>query len=448
MDEQSAPPPLPPAGWYPNATGAQQWWDGTAWGQLATSLAPAVPAPTTNPLGAIALTVGILAALICLIPYGVFFGGLLALGAAALGLYAASRRAPRKLAFIGAGLGGLALLLGISITAAVAAPHPLAAAEANATPSATFTPTPKPVATFNVDSPTDPASVETANVTPTVAVADNTVTNQTALVLLTQLPVKPAQVGGYQRSANFGDAWIDVDRNGCDTRNDILNRDLTNLTKSGTCKVLTGSFTSPYTGAAIQFLRGEDTSPLVQIDHVVALENAWETGAQALTYAQRVTLANDPLELLAVDGKSNNQKSGSDASEWLPTAAGFSCTYVARQISVKITYGLWVTQAEHDAMARVLASCPTVAGTASQFAPAPAPPVAAAPAQPVPFVAKPAAPKPAAPAAPAPAPAPAPSVVHPGAYCSTAGATGVTSAGTPMVCKTTATDSRLRWRSQ
>jgi hypothetical protein len=441
MDAQSAPPPppLPPAGWYPNAAGALQRWDGTAWGQVAPPPASVAAAPTTNPLGAVALTVGILAALICLIPYGVFFGGLLALGAAVLGIYAATRRAPRKLAFIGAGLGGLALLLGISITAAVAAPHPETAPQVSSTPSAT--PTPTPLASFNVDAPSDPASVETATVTASVAVVDNTVTNQTAIVLLSQLPVKPLQVGGYQRSADFGDAWIDVDRNGCDTRNDILARDLTGTSKSGPCKVMTGSFVSPYTAATIQFQRGENTSPLVQIDHIVALQNAWETGAQGLTYAQRVTLANDPLELLAVDGKSNNQKSGSDAAHWLPSATGFACTYVARQISVKITYGLWVTQAEHDAMARVLAGCPTAAGTASQFAPAPAPPVAAAPAQPVPFVGNP------APAAPPAAPAPAPAV-HPGAYCSIAGATGVTSKGTAMVCTTTATDSRLRWRSQ
>ena len=443
MDEQSAPPPppLPPAGWYPNAAGTRQWWDGTAWGQVAPPPPLVAVAPTTNPLGVAAVTIGIIAALICLIPYGVFVGGLLAVGAAILGVYAATRRGPRKLALVGAGIGGLALLLGISITAAVAAPHPEAAPHVATSPSATPKPTPSPLASFNVDSPSDPASVETATVSPSVAVADSTATNKTAIVLLAQLPIRPLQVGGYQRSADFGDAWIDVDHNGCDTRNDILSRDLTGTTKSGPCKVMTGSLISPYTGATIQFQRGENTSPLVQIDHLVSLENAWETGAQALTYAQRVTLANDPLELLAVDGKSNNEKSGSDASHWLPPVAGFDCTYIARQISVKVTYGLWVTQAEHDTMARVLTACPTAAGIASQFAPAPAPP-AAAPAKPVPLVGNPA---PAAPPAPAPA---APAVVHPGAYCSTAGATGVTSKGTAMVCTTTATDSRLRWRSQ
>ena len=437
-DKSAAPPSLPPAGRYPNATGQAQWWDGTAWVQIAEAppvalaVAPASPTPTTNPLGVVALTVGIVGLLICLIPYGVVLGGLVALAAGVLGIYAATRQAPRKLALVGAGLGGLALVLGISITAAVAAPHP----EAAPSPTPTISASPTPDASFNADAPGDPAAAQTAGTSATVAVTDNTATNKTALALLAQLPIKPAQVGGYQRTADFGEAWIDVDRNGCDTRNDILSRDLTGITKSGPCKVMTGSLASPYTGAVIQFQRGENTSPLVQIDHLVSLENAWETGAQGLTYAQRVTLANDPLELLAVDGKSNNEKSASDASQWLPPVAGFDCTYVARQISVKITYGLWVTQAEHDAMARVLAACPTAAGTASQFAPAPAPP-AAAPAKPVPLVGNP------VPAAP-----PAPAVVHPGAYCSVAGATGVTSAGTAMLCKTTATDSRLRWRSQ
>lgn len=339
MGEQPAPPPLPPAGWYPNTNGQTQWWDGTAWGQLAPSPA-AAPAPsqipTTSPLGAAALTVGIVALLICAIPYGVFFGGLLALAAAVAGIYAATRRSPRRLARIGAGLGGLALISGISITASAAAPRPVAAPHVSVTKSAS----PTPLASFNVDSPVDPANTESSSVGPVVAVVDNTVTNATALALLAQLPVKPEQTGDYQRSADFGTAWIDVDHNGCDTRNDILARDLTTITKSGSCKVLTGTLLSPYTGELIQFQRGEQTSPLVQIDHLVSLEDAWRTGAQSLTYAQRVTLANDPLELLAVDGMSNNEKSASDASQWLPPEAGFACTYVSRQISVKITYAL------------------------------------------------------------------------------------------------------------
>ncbi|MGO7983428.1 HNH endonuclease family protein, partial [Rhizobium johnstonii] len=120
---------------------------------------------------------------------------------------------------------------------------------------------------------------------------------------------------------------------------------------SGPCKVLTGELVSPYTGEVIRFVRGQTTSALVQIDHLVALSDAWQTGAQQLTQVQRESLANDPLNLLAVDGRSNEQKSDGDAATWLPAAKAFRCTYVARQVSVKAAYGLWVTAAEHDAIA-------------------------------------------------------------------------------------------------
>ncbi len=166
---------------------------------------------------------------------------------------------------------------------------------------------------------------------------------------------------GYSRS-QFGTAWADVDHNGCDTRNDILNRDLTGKTyKSGThdCVVATGTLNDPYTGTRIGFVRGEGTSTAVQIDHVVALSDAWQTGAQKLSSSVREDFANDPYNLLAVDGPANEQKGDGDAATWLPSNASFRCQYVARQIGVKHKYGLWVTQAEHDAMARVLSGCPT-----------------------------------------------------------------------------------------
>ncbi|MEV8214649.1 HNH endonuclease family protein [Leifsonia sp. NPDC077715] len=180
-----------------------------------------------------------------------------------------------------------------------------------------------------------------------------------ALDLLSTLPVKgKAPATGYQRTEDFGTAWLDVDHNGCDTRNDILSRDLSDVARAGTCKVLSGTLADPYTGATIHFVRGEKTSPLVQIDHVVALKNAWITGAQQLTEEQRIHLANDPLNLLAVDGPANQQKSDGDAATWLPANKAFRCDYVARQVSVKAVYGLWVTPAEHDAIIRVLAGCP------------------------------------------------------------------------------------------
>jgi hypothetical protein len=163
---------------------------------------------------------------------------------------------------------------------------------------------------------------------------------------------------GYSR-AQFGPAWADVDHNGCDTRNDILNRDLLGVTwRAGThdCVVISGTLADPYTGSAIPFEKAKATA--VQIDHIVALGDAWQTGAQGWTAATREQFANDPLNLLAVDGPQNESKSDSDAASWLPPNKSFRCSYVARQITVKAAYKLWVTGAEHDAMASVLAGCP------------------------------------------------------------------------------------------
>jgi hypothetical protein len=163
----------------------------------------------------------------------------------------------------------------------------------------------------------------------------------------------------YEREA-FGQAWLDVDRNGCDTRNDILRRDLTGVVfaDGSTCRVAAGSFHEPYTGLPVDFRRGQESSKAVQIDHVVALGDAWQKGAQQLTPRQRQSLANDPVNLIAADGPANQQKSAGDAATWLPKNKAFRCHYVARQISVKAAYGLWVTEAEKDAMKRVLDTCP------------------------------------------------------------------------------------------
>jgi hypothetical protein len=181
----------------------------------------------------------------------------------------------------------------------------------------------------------------------------------TAAELLATLPVKGrAPKTGYDRTESFGSAWRDVDRNGCDTRNDILARDLTAIDRPSGCRVLSGLLADPYTGTSIDFVRGQGTSQAVQIDHVVALMNAWETGAQQLTAEQRLAFANDPLNLLAVDGPSNSRKGAGDAATWLPPAKGFRCEYVARQVAVKSEYGLWVTAPERDAIARVLDGCP------------------------------------------------------------------------------------------
>ena len=199
-----------------------------------------------------------------------------------------------------------------------------------------------------------------------------------ALRILNTLPVKGrAPKTGYSR-AQFGDAWSDIDHNGCDTRNDILNRDLTAKQHKNPrgCVVISGILNDPYTGKVINFMRGKDTSEQVQIDHVVALSDAWQSGAQEISAQERLQLANDPENLLAVDGPANQQKSDSDAATWLPANASFRCSYVARQIRVKAKYHLWVKPAEKEAMINVLTPC---AGAAAK--PAPVPQVDTPPAQ-------------------------------------------------------------------
>lgn len=166
---------------------------------------------------------------------------------------------------------------------------------------------------------------------------------------------------GYARD-EFGAAWTDtcsVDgcHNHCDTRNDILARDLIDeKVRSDDCTIVSGILHDPYTGKTILFKRGTSTSGAVQIDHIVALGDAWRTGAQDLSRAERTNLANDPRNLVAVDGPTNGAKSDQDASKWLPREAA-KCAYVIHQIDVKTTYRLWLTQAEHDAISAILAGC-------------------------------------------------------------------------------------------
>jgi hypothetical protein len=178
-----------------------------------------------------------------------------------------------------------------------------------------------------------------------------------ALESLKLLAVKGrAPKTGYSRD-QFGNGWTKWQK--CDTRQRILARDLTDvkLDDDG-CTVLSGVLNDPYTGKIVEFQRGTSTSSAVQIDHVVALADAWQKGAGGLDAATRETLANDDLELLAVDGQANMEKSASDAATWLPKNKAFRCQYIARQIAVKVKYHLWVTVAEHDAMARILGGCP------------------------------------------------------------------------------------------
>jgi hypothetical protein len=177
-----------------------------------------------------------------------------------------------------------------------------------------------------------------------------------ALAALNKLEVKGrAAKTGYSRS-QFPH-WSDPDRNGCDARNDILKRDLTQTTfKAGSrdCKVNAGQLLDPFSGKVVIFSATEGT---IDIDHVVALSNAWQTGAAFLDTNVRIQIANDPLNLIAVDAKLNRQKGDGDAVTWLPPNKRFRCEYVARQIAVKVRYKLWVTEPEKAAITRVLKGC-------------------------------------------------------------------------------------------
>ena len=176
----------------------------------------------------------------------------------------------------------------------------------------------------------------------------------TAVAALARLSVKGrAPKTGYGRE-QFGDGWIDTA--GCDTRDRILTRDLTAKTYLDDCRVESGTLADPYTAERIHYARGG--ASVVDIDHVVALSDAWQKGAQQWAPATRVAFANDPLELLAVDSHANRSKGDGDAATWLPPNKPFRCGYVARQIAVKTKYKLWMTQAEKDAIGRVLATCP------------------------------------------------------------------------------------------
>ncbi|WP_188043162.1 HNH endonuclease family protein [Changpingibacter yushuensis] len=213
-----------------------------------------------------------------------------------------------------------------------------------------------------IDSPSPVQSALTTTASPQ---SPSDVTSSPAAVgsaidALESLPVKGrAAKTGYDRDA-FGYREFDTDKNGCDTRNDILRRDLTDLSMrdGSSCVVQTGTLNDPYSGEQIAFTRGVGTSNDVQIDHVVALSDAWQKGAQSWDAQTMHEFANDPLNLLAVKGSLNSQKGDGDAATWLPPSKSYRCPYVARQIAVKAEYSLWVTQAEYDAMARILSSCP------------------------------------------------------------------------------------------
>ena len=177
-----------------------------------------------------------------------------------------------------------------------------------------------------------------------------------AIEVLETLEVKGrAPKTGYSRE-EFYKTWPTVE--GCSLRQRIIKREFGGTAVLDECNVVAGEFDEPYTGEHLKFNSKEEISKGIQIDHVVALSDAWQKGAQYMSKETRYEMATDPLNLLAVDAKANQGKSDGDAATWLPKNKKFRCQYVARQVSVKRKYALWVTEAEKTAIREVLVTCP------------------------------------------------------------------------------------------
>ncbi|WP_245548378.1 HNH endonuclease family protein [Gordonia araii] len=198
----------------------------------------------------------------------------------------------------------------------------------------------------------------------TVAVGEtSTYIDTAALAKMLKLPVRHrVSMQGYSRAA-YGPLWddnvnVEFGHNGCNTRDDILRRDLTNIVmRPGNCFVSSGTLFDQYTARTMRFLRGPTTSGEVEIDHLVSLANAWTTGARFLDDDTRRNLANDPRNLQAVSRAVNQDKGPMDAAVFLPPNRAYRCVYVNRQIDVKLAYRLWITQKEASAMRSVLMTC-------------------------------------------------------------------------------------------
>jgi hypothetical protein len=161
---------------------------------------------------------------------------------------------------------------------------------------------------------------------------------------LTAVKIGDPRKSGYDRDS-FGNAWEDVDRNGCDTRNDILARDLTQIVRTNNCTVASGVLQDKYTGETINFIRGKSK---IDIDHIIPLSYAHRQGASDWTAAKREALANDPVNLSASSASANRSKSDSGPSEWMPTNSSYRCEYGKKFAAAAVKYDLPITQADFN----------------------------------------------------------------------------------------------------
>ena len=204
----------------------------------------------------------------------------------------------------------------------------------------------EPLSASSENSPENNSSVE-------INPSDQTL----AINVLEALEIKGrAPKTGYKRT-EFYKTWPNID--GCNLRQRIIKREVGDSAKLDGCDVVAGTFVEPYTGETRTYNSKAEFSKNIQIDHIVALSDAWQKGAQNLSSERRYELATDPLNLVAADSSANQQKSDGDAATWLPKNKAFRCQYVARQVSVKKKYALWVSQAEHDAIKDILNTCPS-----------------------------------------------------------------------------------------
>jgi len=256
------------------------------------------------------------------------------------------RRRDRRRSPQGAVWGGL-LFVAFAVVVVIAAP---ALAAKTPTGDEGVTPRPRLSTAASEHPPVDPAA----------PAADQTDDAAAALALVAELrDVSGTAEAEYERSA-FGEAWYDVDRNGCDTRNDILRRDLTDTTMkpdTNGCKVLTGTLVDPYSGEAVDFVSGLHTSSIVQIDHIIPLSWAWHHGAEHWTLEERREFANDPDNLLATIGSVNQSKRDSGPDEWLPPAEAVHCEYTSGFVELVAEWDLGVNSGERSFLEKTLASC-------------------------------------------------------------------------------------------
>jgi hypothetical protein len=164
-----------------------------------------------------------------------------------------------------------------------------------------------------------------------------------------------SHAGSYARK-EFGQRWKDIDRNGCGQRDDVLARDLRDTRRQGRCVVVAGTLTDPYTGVRVSFVKAR--AEQVQIDHVVALAEAWRSGAWAWTLQRREAFANDLAVLQASAGPVNQAKSDHDPGTWRPSDPARACTWARQVVRIKIRWGLSADRQEADALAAILTACP------------------------------------------------------------------------------------------